>query len=182
MRSYFNPTVFDGGGVPGRDSAGFDGGYDGTVCDVGGGEAVEDQVGGAGAVGGKVDDGVGFNEACVLKGGFDDQHAVADEDIFVGRGGLLKLPVAEAAHFGFFEPGRGRHATTREVFVKNGTIDMADDGAEAVVNEETGDGEAEEEANERDDGYPFFAGVFLVNPRFFDFALLHAPGVEVSLW
>lgn len=146
LGGHFDAAVFDGGAVAGGDTAGAGGGHGGAVGDVGGGEAVGEDRGGAAVVAGEVDDAVAFDEGGFLEAGFDHQHAVLDEDVFVRVGGLFELAVAEAADFGFFEPGV-RIEAAGKVLVEHGAVFVVDDGAEAVIDQKAGDGEAEEEAD-----------------------------------
>lgn len=174
----FDAAVFDGEGF-GVQAAGFDGGDDGVVGEVGGGEAVVPEGGGAGVVEAEVDGGVvGGDESGVLEGGFDVEHVVGDKDVFVGGGGLFELAVAETADFGFFGPD-GWVEAVGEGVVQDGAVGVVDDGFEAVPDEESGDGEASDDAEERDDGYPFLAGVVVIGPGFGGVAFLDSAGVKV---
>src|SRR5277367_1400293 len=76
----FDAAVFDGGAGFGVEAPGFDGLDDGAVGGVGAGYAVAPERGGAGAVGGEVDDCVGVDQGLVLESGLDVERAVLDED------------------------------------------------------------------------------------------------------
>lgn len=53
---------------------------------------------------------------------------------------------------------------------------------ETFVNGKAGKTNADECANQWDDPDPLLLGIFLVEPRLFDFVLVYPPGVEVSGW
>ena len=180
LGGHFDAAVFDGWAITGREAAGFDGVDDGAVGGVGGDQAVCDDVGRAGSIGGEVDDAVFLNELGVLEGGFDDEHAVLGEDVLVGDGGLFELAVAEAANFSFFRPDI-LVQPTGEVVVENGAIFVVDDCAEAIVDQEAGDGKADEETNQGNDCDPFLTGIFVACPWFLDFAFLYSSRMKVSL-
>ena len=176
----FDAAVFEvGRGVAGVDAAGFDGVDDGAVGGVCGGDAVGPDGGGAGVGGEEVDDGVVGDEVGVLKGGFDDEFAVADEDVFVGRGGHFELSVAETADLGFFGPDVGVEAVAEVVFVDKAVV-VVDYAAEAVPDEEAGDGKTDEEARERDDRDPFLPRVFHFEPWLFHFSSFDPAGVKIA--
>ena len=56
---------------------------------------------------------------------------------------------------------------------------MAHHGADAVVYQESGQGQAQTQADQRDNGHPLLLGVLDALPRLVDFALADSPRVEV---
>ena len=90
----------------------------------------------------EVDYGVVGYEVRVLKGGFDDEIVVPDEDVFVGCGRHLELAVAEAADFGFFGPDLGVETMGEVVFVDQ-AVGVIYDCAEAIPDQEGRDCDAD---------------------------------------
>ena len=90
----FDTAVLDAGAGFGIEARGFDRVDDGAVGGVGEGDAIGPASAGAGSEFIEVEDVVGLDEVGVLEGGFDDEHAVLNEGVFVGIGCFLKLAVA----------------------------------------------------------------------------------------
>ncbi len=110
-------AVLDGRAEAGVEAAGQDGRHDGGVAigDVCVGDAVGGRGGGAGAVFEEVDLGVLLHERVVLRGGFDDEVAVLDEDVLVAARGLFELAVAVEVVSSVYIPERHTIATTKEL-------------------------------------------------------------------
>ena len=175
----FDTAIFDGAAFLGVDAARFDGRDDRAVRGIGRGDAVGPEGRGADALLAEVDDVVVVDEVGVLEGRLDVQHVVFDEHVFVGDGCLLELAVAKPTDFGFLRPDRGVECTAGEVFEEDGAVVVVYNRAEAIPDEKAGKCEADEETSQRNDGNPFLARVFMVEPRLFNRPFLHTTRVEV---
>ena len=91
--SYLDTTILYLCSLLGVDTAGFDGWDDLARGQVGLSDAVLDSHRGTKSIGGQVDDVVRVDEGSLLESWLDDQLAILDEDVLVGRGGLLELSV-----------------------------------------------------------------------------------------
>jgi hypothetical protein len=94
LRRHLHAPVLDSGAADGVDTPRFHGRDDTAVEGVGGGDTAGPDVGGGGAGIAEVEGVVVVDEGGVLKGGFDPELAVLDEDVFFVVGRYFEFVVA----------------------------------------------------------------------------------------
>lgn len=107
------------------------------------------------------------------------QHAVLDEDIFFSNCGLFEFAVAKATDFSLLGPYGGVEGIGGEIFEDDRAVFVIYNCAETVPDEEACKCEANEETCKWDNGYPFLAWIFVLEPWFLDGAFFDTARVKV---
>lgn len=89
--------------------------------------------------------------------------------------------VPKTAHLNLLGPHVGVEATTPKRLVKNRTVLVVDDVANAVPHQEARNGQPNQDAHHGHDTHPLLLGIPLVQPGLLNLALDHTSRVEIAL-
>lgn len=148
----------------------------------------------------QVDDGIVFNQICILQGRLYPQFAILYKDILIRDSGLLKLAIAaatrlvssnhlqeisnlpETTDLNLLRPDLFIQSSTRKVLHVHWAVLIILNRAVALPAEESSKADAKTDTNQGKDSVPFLSGVFLVKPwSFVRFIRIDATGPKVCL-